>query len=86
MKNGLTVDELKTNIVSWKNARKTDLGTNNQLTSLSNNYLLNDISFDKYDELEKKIENLSIDQVNEVLRKNISLDGLTTIFSGSFNK
>lgn len=86
LKNGLTVDELKTNIVSWKNARKTDLGTNNQLTSLSNNYLLNDISFDKYDELEKKIENLSIDQVNEVLRKNISLDGLTTIFSGSFNK
>ncbi|GGE94838.1 zinc protease [Chishuiella changwenlii] len=86
IKDGFTADELKTNIVSWKNGRTTSLGTDNTLLSLSNNYLLNGISFDDYDKLEKQIDALKVSDVNNVLKKYISLDKLTSVYTGTFNK
>ncbi|WP_313579915.1 pitrilysin family protein [Chishuiella sp.] len=86
LKDGFTVEELKANIGSWKNSRKTSLGTDNALLGLSNNYLLNGINFDDYDQLEKKVENLNVKQVNDVLKKYISLDKLTSVYTGTFSK
>ena len=86
IKDGFTADELKTNIVSWKNGRTTSLGTDNTLLSLSNNYLLNGISFDDYDKLEKQVDALKVSDVNNVLKKYISLDKLTSVYTGTFNK
>lgn len=85
IKDGFTAEELKTNIGSWKNGRTTSLGTDNTLLSLSNNYLLNGISFDDYDNLEKKVEALKVSDVNNVLKKYISLDKLTSVYTGTFN-
>ncbi|MFV0220142.1 hypothetical protein OBK23_10760 [Empedobacter falsenii] len=56
LKDGFTADELKTNIVSWKNGRTTSLGTDGTLLGLSNGYLLDGISFDEFDNLEKKVD------------------------------
>jgi len=86
IKDGFTADELKTNIVSWKNGRTTSLGTDNTLLSLSNNYLLNGINFDDYDKLEKQVDALKVSDVNNVLKKYISLDKLTSVYTGTFNK
>lgn len=84
LKEGFTADELKTNIVSWKNSRTTSLGTDGTLLSLSNNYLLNGIKFDDYDKLEKQVEALKVNDVNNVLKKYISLDKLTSVYTGTF--
>ena len=83
---GFTAEELKTNIASWKTGRVTNLGTDNTLINLSNNYLLNNISFDDYSSLEEKVEKLNVKQVNDVIKKYISLDKLTSIYTGTFNK
>ncbi|WP_291068679.1 MULTISPECIES: pitrilysin family protein [unclassified Empedobacter] len=86
LKDGFTADELKTNIVSWKNGRTTSLGTDGTLLGLSNGYLLNGISFDEFDNLEKKVDALNVNQVNEVFKKYISLDKLTSVYTGTFDK
>lgn len=86
LKDGFTADELKTNIVSWKNSRNTSLGTDGTLLGLSNNYLLNGIKFDEFDNLEKKVDALNVNQVNDVLKKYISLDKLTSVYTGTFDK
>ena len=86
IKDGFTAEELKTNIVSWKNSRNTSLGTDGTLLGLSNNYLLNGINFDEFDQLEKKVDALNVNQVNEVFKKYISLDKLTSVYTGTFDK
>ena len=86
LKDGFTADELKTNIVSWKNGRTTSLGTDGTLLGLSNGYLLNGITFDEFDNLEKKVDALNVSQVNEVFKKYMSLDKLTSVYTGTFDK
>ncbi|QIG90310.1 insulinase family protein [Chryseobacterium sp. POL2] len=86
LKDGFTAEELKSNLTSWLNSRKTGLGNDNTLMNLVNTQLQYGVSLDEYDKLEKEVSTLKLDQVNAVLRKYISEDRLTSVYAGDFNK
>ncbi|MTH14103.1 pitrilysin family protein [Flavobacterium sp. LC2016-01] len=86
LKDGFTAEELKSNLVSWQNERKTRLGTDNTLMSLVNTYLQYGIPLEDYDDLENKVKVLKVEEVNAVLKKYLSLDKMTSIYAGDFNK
>lgn len=86
VKDGFTEEEFKSNLTSWLNSRKTGLGNDNTLMNLVNSQLQYGQSLDEYDALEAKVSALKVSQVNEVLRKYISEDKLTSVFAGDFNK
>ncbi|WP_035649048.1 pitrilysin family protein [Flavobacterium sp. ASV13] len=86
LKDGFTAEELKSNLVSWQNERKTSLGNDNTLMRLVNTYLQYGIPLEDYDDLENKVKGLKVEEVNTVLRKYLSLDKMTSIYAGDFNK
>ena len=86
LKDGFTAEELKSNLVSWQNERKTRLGVDNTLMELVNTYLQYGIALDDYDQLETKVKALKVDEVNKVLKKYLTLDKMTSVYAGDFNK
>lgn len=86
VKDGFTEEEFKSNLTSWLNSRKTGLGNDNTLMGLVNSQLQYGQSLDEYDALETKVSALKVSQVNDVLRKYISEDKMTSVFAGDFNK
>ena len=86
LKDGFTADELKANLVSWQNERKTRLGSDDTLMNLVNTYLQYGIPLEDYDTLETKVKALKVEEVNTVLRKYLSLDKMTSVYAGDFNK
>ncbi|TDP01593.1 M16 family metallopeptidase [Flavobacterium sp. 245] len=86
LKDGFTAEELKSNLVSWQNERKTSLGNDNTLMRLVNTYLQYGVPLEDYDDLENKVKGLKVEEVNTVLRKYLSLDKMTSIYAGDFNK
>ncbi|PIF47731.1 zinc protease [Chryseobacterium sp. 52] len=86
VKDGFTEEELKSNLNSWLTSRKTGLGNESTLMGLVNSQLQYGIPLEDYDALEAKVSALKVGQVNDVLRKYISEDKLTSVFAGDFNK
>ncbi|WP_428231670.1 M16 family metallopeptidase [Flavobacterium sp.] len=86
LKDGFTAEELKSNLLSWLNERKTRLGSDATLMSLTNTYLQYGIPLDDYDTLENKVKALKVEEVNAVLRKYLSLDKMTSVYAGDFTK
>lgn len=86
LKDGFTAEELKSNLVSWQNERKTRLGVDNTLMELANTYLQYGIPLEDYDNLEEKVKALKVDEVNRVLKKYLSLEKMTSVYAGDFNK
>lgn len=86
VKDGFTEEEFKSNLTSWLNSRKTGLGNDNTLMGLVNSQLQYGQSLDEYDALEAKVSALKVSQVNDILRKYISEDKMTSVFAGDFNK
>lgn len=86
VKDGFTEEEYKSNLTSWLNSRKTGLGNDNTLMNLVNGQLQYGVALEEYDALEAKVSVLKVSQVNDVLRKYISEDKLTSVFAGDFNK
>lgn len=86
VKDGFTEEEFKSNLTSWLNSRKTGLGNDNTLMGLVNSQLQYGQSLDEYDALEAKVSALKVSQVNEILRKYVSTDKMTSVFAGDFNK
>ncbi len=86
IKEGVTEEEMKSNKTSWNTSRLTNLGNDSYLLSLSNTYLSLGISFDDFDQLNEKINKLTVAEVNAVIKKYLSLDKLTSVFTGDFNK
>lgn len=86
VKDGFTEAEYKSNLTSWLNSRKTGLGNDNTLMGLVNGQLQYGVPLEEYDALEAKVSALKVSQVNDVLRKYISEDKLTSVFAGDFNK
>ena len=62
------------------------LGMENTLVNLVNTKLQYGISLDNFDDVNTKIQALKLDEVNAALRKYISLDKLTSVYAGDFNK
>jgi zinc protease len=83
---GFTQAELDSNKKSYANIRTTSLGMDNTLINLENTKLLFGVPLETYDELNAKIQNLKLAEVNAVLKKYISLDKVTSIYAGDFNK
>ncbi|WPO77155.1 pitrilysin family protein [Flavobacterium sp. KACC 22761] len=86
LKDGFTAEELKSNLVSWQNERKTRLGTDYTLMELTNTYLQYGIPLEDYDQLEAKVKALKVEEVNSVLKKYLSLDKMSSVYAGDFNK
>lgn len=86
IKDGVTEDEMKANKTSWATSRLTNLGNDSYLLSLSSLYLSLGVSFDEFDQLNEKINKLTVAEVNAVIKKYLSLDKLTSVFAGDFNK
>ncbi|CAA9200132.1 M16 family metallopeptidase [Flavobacterium collinsii] len=86
LKDGFTAEELKSNLVSWLNERKTRLGDDGTLMTLTNTYLQYGIPLEDYDALESKVKALKVEEVNSVVKKYLSLDKMTSIYAGDFNK
>ena len=86
LKDGFTAEELKSNLVSWLNERKTRLGNDVTLMDLTNTYLQYGISLDDYDTLESKVKALKVEEVNTALKKYLSLDKMTSVYTGDFTK
>ncbi|MCC9019102.1 MULTISPECIES: pitrilysin family protein [Flavobacterium] len=86
LKEGFTAEELKSNLVSWLNERKTRLGDDGTLMDLTNTYLQYGVPLEDYDTLEAKVKALKIEEVNAVAKKYLSLDKMTSVYVGDFNK
>jgi zinc protease len=86
LKQGFTEEELKQSIVSWKNERQTSLGYDNFIISLINDAMRSGVSIDEFDALEKKVEKLTVEQVNAALRKYIDPSRICYVFAGDFEK
>ncbi|MBF4467737.1 pitrilysin family protein [Flavobacterium sp. LC2016-12] len=86
LKDGFTAEELKSNLVSWQNERKTRLGNDDTLMNLVNTYLQYGVPLEDYDDLENKVKALKVEEVNAVLKKYLSLDKMTSVYAGDFNK
>ncbi|KIA89715.1 M16 family metallopeptidase [Kaistella jeonii] len=86
LKDGFTADEVTTNKKSYANIQKTMLGMDNTLINLVNKKLQYGVSLDEYDALNSKIANLKQEEVNAALRKYLTLDRLTSVYAGDFNK
>ncbi|SHH20837.1 M16 family metallopeptidase [Flavobacterium defluvii] len=86
IKDGFTAEELKSNMISWQNERKTRLGVDNTLMELANTYLQYGIPLEDYDQLETKVKALKVEEVNSVLKKYLSLDKMSSVYAGDFNK
>ncbi|MEN2401002.1 insulinase family protein [Flavobacterium sp. MC2016-06] len=86
LKDGFTAEELKSNLLSWQNERKTRLGTDYTLMDLVNTYLQYGVPLEDYDALESKVKALKVEEVNAALRKYVSLDKMTSIYAGDFDK
>lgn len=83
---GFTAEELKTSIVSWQNERNTSLGNDGMLISMINASLETSTDLDRFDKLEADVKKLTVEQVNVVIRKYLSMDKLVLIMAGDFNK
>ncbi|WP_029268790.1 pitrilysin family protein [Flavobacterium sp. KJJ] len=86
LKDGFTDEELKSNLKSWQNERKTRLGNDDTLMNLVNTYLEYGIPLEDYDTLENKVKALKVEEVNAVLKKYLTLDKMTSVYAGDFNK
>ena len=86
LKEGFTADEVATNKKSYANIQKTMLGMDNTLINLVNKKLQFGVSLDEYDTLNSKIQNLKAEEVNAALKKYLTLDRLTSVYAGDFDK
>ncbi|WP_428225091.1 M16 family metallopeptidase [Flavobacterium sp.] len=82
--NGFTQAEFTSALGGWKNQRKTDLGSDNYLMNLINNKLNHGTPLEDFDALEAKVDQLKVEQINEVVKKYITLDKAQFIYSGDF--
>lgn len=86
LKEGFTQEELDANKKSYANSRTTSLGMDRYLINLENTKLGYNVPVEKFDEHNAKIQALTLQQVNDALRKYISIDKIISVYAGDFNK
>jgi len=84
LKGGFKEDELKKSTASWLQQRKTLLGLDNYLASTINSFLSDGKDLQFSTDLENKVKNLTLDQVNATLRKYVDPAKLVLIYAGDF--
>ncbi len=83
---GFTKDELDKSVKSMLEQNRTYLGLNNFLATQLRNYLRDGKDLEDFTDFEKKLQALSVDQVNAALRKYFDKSKLVMIYGGDFEK
>ncbi len=83
---GITEDELKKALIIHANAQKSNLGTDSYLIELNNKKHAYQIPLQVKEELESKIQKLTIQQINQVVKKYIDPQKISWIYAGDFKK
>lgn len=83
---GFTEDELKAAKSGWLQSRSVSRSQDNELSSRLNSYLYYDrtLAFDA--DFEKKVEALTVDQVNAAMKKFVDPKKITIVKAGDFDK
>ena len=84
MRDGFKEDEFKKSLSSWLQQRKTYLGDDQNLAWRLSYYMSEGADLDFYADYESKAKSLTLEQVNAALRKYITLDNTTFIYTGDF--
>lgn len=86
VKDGLTAEEIEAAKKGWLQSQQLSRAQDRELAGRLNNYLFlnRTIAFDA--DLENKIQNLTVEQVNAAMRKYLTPDNITIIKAGDFAK
>jgi zinc protease len=86
IKEGITQDELQKAIDGWVQAQSVSRAKDNELSSVINNNLYYDRDMNFQKNLEEKVKNLTVDDVNEAIKKHFkTFDHWTVVNAGDFN-
>lgn len=86
LREGFSAGEVAQSKITYANFMKTMLGIDEIIMELENNNLQYGFSLEEYDRLNAKVATLTVEEVNQALRKYLSLDQLTSVYAGDFNK
>lgn len=83
---GFTAEELKAAKTGWLQSRSVSRSQDNELSSRLNNYLYlgRTLQFDA--DFEKKVENLTIEELNNVIKKYLDPKKVSLVKAGDFDK
>ena len=83
---GYTADELKKTKVAYAEQTKASLGNNASTATLLRSFLMNDRDLSEFTQFDKKISDLTLEQVNAAMKKYFDRSKLVTVFGGDFEK
>ena len=83
---GFTADELKKSVISWEEQNKASLGNNENLAGILTSFMGNNRDLLEYTQFESKIKALSLQQVNDALKKYFDKSKLVLVYGGDFEK
>ena len=86
LKGGFTQDELTKSVGSFLEQDKTSLGNNENLVAMLRSYLANDRDLGDFSRFQNKLKVMSLNTVNEALRKYFDKSKLVTVYGGDFEK
>jgi zinc protease len=84
VKDGFTADEVEAAKKGWLLNRQRTRGQDNGLASTLSNYLFLGRTFSWDEELDKKVQALTVGQVNAAMRKYLTPDKISTFVAGDF--
>jgi zinc protease len=83
---GFTADELKAAKAGWLQSRSVSRSQDNELSGRLNNYLYLDRTLQFDADFEKKVEAITVEQVNAAMKKFIDPKKITIVKAGDFDK
>lgn len=86
IKSGFTQDELTKSVSSFLEQDKASLGNNENLAAMLRSYLANDRDLGEFIRFENKLKVMSLNNVNEALRKYFDKSKLVMVYGGDFEK
>jgi len=85
LKEGFTEQEVKDGIAALLNQRKLSRAQDNRLASTWSTYLELGRSFADSEKLDQQLAALTVEEVNQALRKILDPKALSSVMAGSFN-
>lgn len=86
IREGFTAEELEAAKSGWLQQQQLTRSQDGSLANILNGYLFFDKDFSSDQELEDKVRNLTVEEVNEAFSKHIDVEKITIIKAGDFAK
>jgi zinc protease len=83
---GFTKDELEKSKSAWLEGNRTSLGDNGFLARILRRYMIDRRPLEEFTGFEDKVKALTVDAVNNALRKYFELSKLVMVYGGDFDK